>query len=303
MSALVASAPQRREVAVEGVPMSVLISTVPRPRAVLLCLGGGAASTAYWDCPGHPHLSLLRTGAALGFTVVALDRPGYGSSAPFAAQIEAAERRTALTFAVVDAVNATGAPVLAVAHSLGCELGLRLAAAPRGRDFLGLALAGTGLRYHPRAQERMAELVQARSEGQARPAGMRDMVWGRVELYPPGVTSCEALSLPSPRYEGRLVATWASGDFAGLAGRVRVPVHLALGEHESVWTPGWAALCECAALFTAASRVVTHIQPGGGHNLSVGLAAAAYHLHLLAFAEECLAARAAAGGSEGSEDR
>ncbi|WP_207943144.1 hypothetical protein [Actinomadura sp. KC345] len=41
----------------------------------------GAVRPAYVDAPGRPPLSLLRTGTALGFTVLALARPGYGASA------------------------------------------------------------------------------------------------------------------------------------------------------------------------------------------------------------------------------
>jgi len=40
---------------------------------------GGATSSAYFDCPGHPRLSLLRLAATHGFTAIALDRPGYGA--------------------------------------------------------------------------------------------------------------------------------------------------------------------------------------------------------------------------------
>jgi len=54
---------------------------------------------------------------------------------------------------------------------------------------------------------------------------------------------------------------------------------------------GPPALAEIAALFTASPRVVTEEQPGSGHNLSLGLAAPAYHLKVLAFAEECALAR------------
>src|SRR5690606_2910808 len=87
---------------VDGVPVSGLLAEVPDPRAVLVALHGGATSAAYFDCPGHPELSLLRTAARLGFTVLALDRPGYGASAPFAEQIAQAERRIELVYAAIE---------------------------------------------------------------------------------------------------------------------------------------------------------------------------------------------------------
>lgn len=45
------------------------------------------------------------------------------------------------------------------------------------------------------------------------------------------------------------------------------------------------------ALFTAAGRVVVNRQPNTGHNISLGRTAPAYHLSVLAFAEECAVAR------------
>lgn len=65
---------------IDGVPMSGLLSAVPNPRAVIIALHGGASRPDYFDAPGHPQHSLLRMGALLGFTVIAPDRPGYGSS-------------------------------------------------------------------------------------------------------------------------------------------------------------------------------------------------------------------------------
>jgi pimeloyl-ACP methyl ester carboxylesterase len=68
--------PSGRVVDVDSIPMSALMAEAPRPRAVIVALHGGAATSAYFDAPDRPRLSLVRTGAALGFTVIALDRPG-----------------------------------------------------------------------------------------------------------------------------------------------------------------------------------------------------------------------------------
>ena len=81
---------------VDGVPMSGLTAGPRDPRAVLVAVHGGATTAAYFDCPGHPRWSLVRTAAALGYTVVALDRPGYGSSAPFAERMQHPHQRVEL---------------------------------------------------------------------------------------------------------------------------------------------------------------------------------------------------------------
>jgi hypothetical protein len=54
-------------------------------------------------------------------------------------------------------------------------------------------------------------------------------------------------------------------------------------------------------LFTASPRVVTEEQADGGHNLSLGLSALAYHLKVLSFAEECVLARENADAMSGDE--
>jgi hypothetical protein len=71
-------------------------------------------------------------------------------------------------------------------------------------------------------------------------------------------------------------------------------VHYSLGEHERVWRSGPAALADIASLFTASPRVVVDEQVDGGHNLSIGLTAMAYHLKILSFVEECVLTRASA---------
>jgi hypothetical protein len=73
---------------------------------------------------------------------------------------------------------------------------------------------------------------------------------------------------------------------------VRVPVHFSAGEYENVWRNDTESLAQIAALFTAAPRVIAEQLPAGGHGLSIGYSAAAYHLRVLAFAEECVLAHA-----------
>ncbi|BBY41712.1 hypothetical protein MCEL_00070 [Mycolicibacterium celeriflavum] len=125
------AAPRPRVVLVDGVPMSGLVAAVDEPRAVIVAFHGGASTAAYFDCPGHPRLSLLRVGAALGFTVVALDRPGYGSSAPYPDAMQEPDQRVALAYGAVEKVLADGsrgAGLFLLGHSAGCELAVRMAA-------------------------------------------------------------------------------------------------------------------------------------------------------------------------------
>ncbi|MBF6170158.1 alpha/beta hydrolase [Nocardia blacklockiae] len=297
---LPAGAPEPEAVVAEvgGIPVSGLLAEVPSPRAVLVALHGGATTAAYFDCPGHPELSLLRLAARLGYTVLALDRPGYGSSGPFADRLTPARRRVELMYGGVEAHLAgkpRGAGVFLLAHSAGCELALRMAAEdPRGRDLLGLELAGTGRTHHPDAQR----ILWAPRPAGTRPAGLGALLWRPAELYPPELVGGAAIGVPGPRLEAAAITDWPERELPRLAARVRIPVRWTVGDHETVWRNDPEDLTGIAALFSAATRVVLNLQPNTGHNISLGHTAAAYHLKLLSFVEECVVA-AATGGFSG----
>jgi hypothetical protein len=233
------------------VPMSALIAEPEHdPRAVVVALHGGASTAAYFDCPGHPRLSLLRLGAALGFTMVALDRPGYGSSAAYPDAIARPEQRVALAY---------------------------------GAELLGLALAGTGLRYHDAALD-----ILRNASATHRPPGLRALLWEPADLYPADVLSGITNSSTGAPYEADMVRDWPHRDFPVLAAQVRVPIQFSHADHERVWRSDPDALAEIGAAFTAAPRFVADEVVGAGHNLSLGLRAAAYHLRVLSFVEECV---------------
>ena len=280
-------------VEVDGIPMSALVSAVRRPRAVILALHGGAAMSAYFDNPDRPRSSLLRLGAALGFTVIALDRPGYGSSSAYAERFASHDRRAELVFAAADKVlgsGSRGAGVFLLGHSAGCPLAIRMAAGPRGAELIGVEIAGSGLRHH----SYMRGFIDERLRDPAPPVklgrGLYGLLWTPPHLYPSDVVGGSRFASATPDYEGAVGEEWP-GDFPKLAARIRVPVHYSLGDHERVWQTGPEALAEVAALFTASPRVDVLELAGSGHNLSVGLTATAYHLKILSFVEECAVAR------------
>ncbi len=280
--------PRPRVVLVDGVPMSALVASVPEPRAVIVAIHGGATSAAYFDCPGHPGLSLLRSAAAKGCTAIALDRPGYGASAFYHEDMAETGMRVGYALGAVDKIlgeSARGAGLFLLAHSAGCELGLRMAVDERATDVLGVELAGTGLRYSAEAKA-----VISQATATSRPAGLRDLLWEPTDLYPPEVLT-GGLSAPGAPYEADVTANWPRRDFVDVAARVTVPVEFSVADHERVWESTPEAITDIAALFTSSPRVVVNEMPDSGHNLSVGLNAEAYHQRVLSFVEECVAAR------------
>jgi pimeloyl-ACP methyl ester carboxylesterase len=283
------AAPHPRVVIVDGVPMSALVAEAEDPTAVIVAIHGGGTTAIYFDCPGHPESSFLRAGTAHGFTVVALDRPGYGSSAPYPEAVARPEQRVQLAYAAVDRIlgeRPRGAGMFLMGHSGGCELTMRMAADTRGSDLLGIELAGTGRHYHPAAREMLKAATRER-----RPSGLRELLWHPTELYPPEVLGGATVYPGAPAYEDLMVSNWARQDFPALAPAVCVPVHFSIAEYEKVWATDTSAMTEIAAMFSDAPRFVIYHQPGAGHNISLGHTAAAYHSTVLAFAEECVVAR------------
>jgi len=280
-----------RVVLVDGVPMSGLVAEAADPRAVIVAFHGGASTAAYFDCPGHPRLSLLRAGATLGFTVVALDRPGYGASAPYPDAMQHPEQRVALAYGAVDKIlgdKPRGAGLFLLAHSAGCELAVRMTADERAQDagVLGLELAGTGLQY----AEAASDILKTATATQ-RPAGLRDLLWQPAHLYPAEVLSGITNSSTGALYEATMVKDWPRQDFPALAAQVGVPVEFSVAEHERVWRSDPEELAKIAAMFTASPRFVINEQIGAGHNLSLSVNAAAYHMKVLSFVEECVVAQ------------
>jgi len=288
------SGPRPRVVLVDGVPMSGLVAEAAEPRAVVVAFHGGASTAAYFDCPGHPRLSLLRTAPELGFTVVALDRPGYGASAPYPDAMQRPDQRVALVYGAVDKMLGSkprGAGLFLLAHSAGCELAVRLTADERAEQsgVLGLELAGTGLQYADAANE-----ILKTATATHRPAGLRELLWHPAHLYPAEVLSGITNSSTGALYEATMVKDWPRQDFPALAAQVRVPVQFSFAEHERVWKSDPGALAEIATMFTAAPRFMVNEQVGAGHNLSLSVSAAAYHLRVLSFVEDCVVARESA---------
>ncbi|MBB1254596.1 alpha/beta hydrolase [Streptomyces sp. OF3] len=276
-----------------GLTLSALLAEpVDRaPRAAVVALHGGGMSAGYFDARAHPDQSLLGLGARLDYTVLAVDRPGYGDSAGVLPEGLGLDEQSARLNAALDDFTRrhdTGAGLVLLAHSYGGKLALTAAAHDRepgpeqqGRRLLGLDVSGLGHRYAAPPEE----LPDDRGHGH----WTRN--WGKLRLYPPGTfRESDNLVAPMPVRERAEAPHWPDR-FAALAARIRVPVRLTFAEHETWWRHDDTALSDLRNRLAAAPRVVVDRMPGAGHNISLGWAARSYHLRALGFLEECLALR------------
>lgn len=269
-----------------GIPLSALISEpVEAPtRAVVVAVHNSGTNADYFDGRAHPQLSLLTLGAALGYTVVAVDRPGYRLSATQLPHgLGLLDQGAALRAALDDFSSrfATGCGFFLLAHSYGGNVALAAAADHTPPGLLGLDISGCGHEYAVDPHEVSVLLDRGRSAKN----------WGPLSLYPPGTFSgARSRAEDMPARERAELAS-RPGLFRSVAPRVRVPVRLTFAEHEAWWRQDGDTLADLAAQFVAAPRVTVDRQPDAGHNISLGWAARSYHLRALAFLESCLVLR------------
>ncbi|PXX59744.1 alpha/beta hydrolase family protein [Nocardia tenerifensis] len=277
----VAPVPQVRRIALVAgeLTLSALLCAAEHPRAVIVALHGAGTSAHYFDGRAHPDVSLLTLGARLGYTVLAIDRPGYPASAaePAAGQSISRQART-IAAALHDfrAKHAVGQGFCLLGHSFGSAVAMTMAADPADCAVLGLDISGWGARF---ANSLTLDTVR--------------LHWGALRLYPPGTfRSGVAMLGPVPPAEHAEAYSWTTR-FADVAARIPVPVRFTFAEYEAMWRQDAEAVRELRAAFRSAPTVLVERQLGAGHNISLGWAARSYHLRSLGFFEECLTGRGA----------
>ncbi|MEV7525747.1 alpha/beta fold hydrolase [Streptomyces sp. NPDC091371] len=264
-----------------GIPLSAILA-LPEggapPRSTILAIHGRGMRAAYWN-------SFIPLATSLGHAVLAVDRPGYGDSANLLPEGQRlAEQAETLHAALKEhaAGYDIGAGVFLLGHSDGGKVALHTAAASGGVPLLGLDASGVGYRYNPEALHFPSTLG----------GGATKLNWGPLPLYPRGTfQASRALLSPTPPRESAETLRWP-GQYEDLADRVRIPVRLTFAEHEAWWDLAPATLTAMTARLTASPRVTLEHLPAAGHNISLGHAAPAYHLRVLTFLEDCLAAGA-----------
>ncbi len=269
---------------VAGTVLSGLLAEPEAPDdtlGVIVAIHGAGMHAGYFDSRTAPGLSLLDLGRQYGYTVWSVDRPGIGASADLPDDRITLTEQAALLLAALDEfarLHPAGAGFLLVGHSYGLKVAWSMGAQPNGRKLLGIDGCASGVRYGFDWDSRRA---------QRRRASDPNDPWGPPALYPEGARERSRLPLhrmpPAQVAEG---ATWPD-DIRAMGPQVRVPLRLTFGQHERLWPIDQASLDEIRTVFSAAPRLTIEIEPFGAHNLSLGWAASAYHLKVLAFAESC----------------
>jgi pimeloyl-ACP methyl ester carboxylesterase len=275
----------------DGIELSGLLAEpLAKPRAVVIALHGAGMRAGYFHPRSQPRQSLLELGARLGFSVLSLDRPGYGASSDRlrSGQPVLQQARTVqAAWATFARCHRTGAGPFLLAHSFGGEVAVALAAQAGDGELLGLDLSGVG---HEFAVDRavVASAFESRASW--------GIHWGPLSLYRPGILrEAAGLIATVPAGERQDACEWPDR-IAALAARVRAPVRLTFAEHERWWRHDAASVLALRQLFSG-TRVQVESLAGAGHNISLSSAARTYHLRAFAFFEQCLTESADALGT------
>lgn len=260
---------------------------------LVVAVHGGGYHSGYFDVPGH---SLLDVGAAAGFEVVALDRPGYGGSAgPPAGELTFARSAEILDEAIGTLWGERGGArpgVVLVSHSIGAAITVHLAARRPTWPLLGISLHGVGDRSPAHVVDAWHAVPPGAGPVELPAPQRRALLYGPLgTVDDEAVTAARASVAPLPHAEMLEIVDGWPVEHAALAADVAVPVQYALAEHDGLWIVDEERVSAFAAAFTAAPWVHARIQGGTGHNIDHHRLARALHLGQLAFAVECAARR------------
>lgn len=266
-----------------------LPATNDQPRALIVALHGGTYSSKYFDTvPSR----LLDFCASLGYSILALDRPGYGTatSVPrdqlsFDGQVPILQQALA---EIWQDYGQQSAGMFLIGHSIGGMISLLLAAENPHERLLGLNMTGSGGMYQTRTSAAFATLMNDAPTVVMDQAIKVAVMYGPPWSYPEELAKLDPeRDVPSPMPEFVEAQKWGTR-LPQVAANVHVPVQFIVPEYDGIWRSDQEALSPVPAMFTAAPFVDVGTQRMAGHSAELHTLARAFYMKILAFVEECI---------------
>ncbi len=277
----------------DGTRVSFALHQAPQPESdlpLLVALHGGTYTSEYFTVAGSSAGSFVEVANRNGFSVLTMDRPGYGTSGHLSDEENTFARQAELLQdAIGQILPQTGArTVVLVGHSIGGMIGLEMAARSPSWKLIGISTTGCGA-IIPTGGAADALAALPLSGVVDLPQPDRD----RVMFGPPGSYSQAALEAahgsyaPVPAKELSNAPAWPRERLSGVAARITVPVHNALAEFDALWDSSFEARTTFAQMFSNNPNVEAQLVRGAGHSIDHHSAGIVIHLKQLAFAHEC----------------
>jgi pimeloyl-ACP methyl ester carboxylesterase len=259
---------------------------------LIIAVHGGTYSSLYFDVPGY---SFFSQAAAIGISIVAPDRPGYGES------IELSESGSTLRGnaeflgrAIGEAwsrYRGSASGIVLVAHSIGAAISIFMAGAKLDWPLLGLAISGIGLRTPAGHREAWAALPPT-YRVEIPPALKDQVMFGPVGSYGEDMPEASHIAdVPAPKAElVDIVSTWHDAVIEAAA-RITVPVHYRQGEFDGLWIVNEKEIAGFKDALVSAPYVDASLVKGVGHCIDFHRGGSAFHKQQLAFAMQCAVQR------------
>lgn len=258
------------------------------PRGLIVALHGGTYDSSYYDTGAG---SLLDLADPLRLRVVALDRPGYGTTQGIDPSRLTFQAQAPLLVEAIGELQRQCAPTdgtTLIGHSIGGMIALHVAATGQ-IAFNGIEVSGLGTHWAPGMLEMWTSFISDDPDLTVPAEPHAQVMLGPDGSYTDQQRARDAdLIRPMPMPELRSVVRWTD-DFPTVAARIHAPVHLTFAEHDNIWATEVASCAAATELFTHASRADRTLFHGAGHCIGLHRPSRAYTLHQLCFVEECLA--------------
>lgn len=268
-----------------------------RDRPLVVAIHGGTYTSTYFDVPGY---SLVDRAAAMGIPIVALDRPGYGTSTPLPAERSTiAENALVLREVIGELWAAHGggaAGVVLIGHSIGGAIATTIAASEPAWPLLGVAISGCLLHVPPQSRDAWAELPPIPTI--ELPVPLKDgVMFGPAWTHDASMPAASYVAnAPVPRAELIDVTTTWIESVRATAAKVTVPVHHRQGEFDALWITNVEEVTAFRAAFVASADVDARLLRSAGHCIDFHRLGAAFQLDQLSFALRCCVRAQPRGG-------
>ena len=263
-----------------------------QPRALLVAVHGGTYTSKYFDT--SPSM-LFELCASLGYSILALDRPGYGAATSVPLDQLSFDGQVPILRQALDEIwndyGQQSAGMFLIGHSIGGMISLLLAAENPHEHLLGMNMTGAGALYNEQTKVAFAALVSDA------PTVMMDIAIKLAAMYGPPWSYPEEQAhydperdVPTAAIELAEAQTWGAR-LPRVAADVRVPVQFIVPEYDHIWRGDREALSHVAEMFTAAPFVDVGMQRMVGHSAELHMLARAFYMKILSFVEECIVYR------------
>ncbi|MEO6891710.1 MAG: alpha/beta fold hydrolase [Ktedonobacteraceae bacterium] len=269
-----------------------LPATNGQPRALLVAIHGGTYTSKYFDTPSS---SLLDFCASSGYSILALDRPGYGTATSVPVDQLSFEGQIPVLQQALEVIwhdyGQQSAGMFLIGHSIGGMISLLLATEKPHERLIGMNMTGAGALYNEQTKAAFASLVSDA------PTVMMDIAIKIRAMYGPAWSYPEEQAqydperdVPTAAIELAEAQTWGAR-LPQIAAKVRVPVQFMVPEYDHIWRGELEALSHVAEMFSAAPFVDVGIQRMAGHSVELHTLARAFYMKILSFVEECIVYR------------